>query len=119
VRAPVVRPRATERAVVRTLIVDAHEILREGLVRLLTESGQIEVVGEAATGAQALALAADQAPDVVLLDFILPWEDGRVVGVQLRTATNQRRAGRARAVVGADGKYSKVAAWVGAEVYSS
>lgn len=44
-------------------------------------------------------------------------EDGRVVGVRLTTAEGERRDVRARVVVGADGKYSKVAEWVGAARY--
>lgn len=48
----------------------------------------------------------------------LTWEDGRVTGVELQTSGDLRRAVRARVVVGADGKYSKVASWAGAERYS-
>src|SRR5688572_26749848 len=47
----------------------------------------------------------------------LLWEDGRVVGVRLRSADGQRCTVQAKVVVGADGKYSKVAGWVGAERY--
>ena len=48
----------------------------------------------------------------------LLWEDERVVGARLRTADGERRDVHARVVVGADGKYSKVAAWVRAERYA-
>jgi 2-polyprenyl-6-methoxyphenol hydroxylase-like FAD-dependent oxidoreductase len=47
----------------------------------------------------------------------LIWEDGCVTGVELQTADGARRLVRAPVVVGADGKYSKVAAWTGAERY--
>ena len=47
----------------------------------------------------------------------LVWEAGRVVGVELQTAGGPRRTVRARAVVGADGKYSRIAEWAGAERY--
>jgi flavin-dependent dehydrogenase len=47
----------------------------------------------------------------------LVWDDGRVSGVELQTAGGARRTVRARVVVGADGKYSKMAEWVGAERY--
>ena len=46
-------------------------------------------------------------------------EDGRVVGVVIHTADGERREVRARVVVGADGKYSKVAGWVNAEQYDA
>ena len=47
----------------------------------------------------------------------LLWEDGRVTGVRLRDAHGARESARARVVVGADGKFSKVAEWVGAGRY--
>jgi flavin-dependent dehydrogenase len=47
----------------------------------------------------------------------LVWEDGRVTGVELQAAGGARRTVSARVVVGADGKYSKVAEWAGAERY--
>jgi flavin-dependent dehydrogenase len=47
----------------------------------------------------------------------LVWEDGRVTGVELHAAGGARRTVSARVVVGADGKYSKVAEWAGAERY--
>ncbi|MGH2583898.1 MAG: NAD(P)/FAD-dependent oxidoreductase [Dehalococcoidia bacterium] len=47
----------------------------------------------------------------------LLWEDGRVTGVELQTAGGVRRPVRARVVVGADGKYSKLAEWAGAARY--
>jgi len=46
-------------------------------------------------------------------------EDGRVVGAELRDADGERREVRARVVVGADGKFSSVAKWVGAESYEA
>ena len=47
----------------------------------------------------------------------LVWEDGRVAGVELQTGDGARRTVRGRVVVGADGKYSKVAEWAGAARY--
>jgi flavin-dependent dehydrogenase len=47
----------------------------------------------------------------------LVWEGGRVTGVELQTAGGERRTVRARVVVGADGKYSRVAEWTGAARY--
>jgi NarL family two-component system response regulator LiaR len=60
----------------RVLIVDDHAIVREGLRTLLSEESDVEVVGEAANGDEAVALAAALLPDVVLMDLVLPGVDG-------------------------------------------
>lgn len=60
----------------RVLIVDDHAIVREGLRTLLSEEGDIEVVGEASNGAEAVALTATLRPDVVLMDLVMPGVDG-------------------------------------------
>jgi DNA-binding NarL/FixJ family response regulator len=57
--------------VTRVVVVDDHPVFRRGLRSLLEASG-IEVVGEAATAAEAMALASRAAPDVVLMDLGLP-----------------------------------------------
>jgi NarL family two-component system response regulator LiaR len=62
---------------VRVLIVDDHEVVRDGLQLFLSEEhDQIEIVGQAANGAMAVALAAEQRPDVVLMDLVMPDMDG-------------------------------------------
>ena len=71
---------------VRVLIVDAHEIVREGLVRLFDGVGGIDVIGEVVGGAQALTLAAALQPDLVLLDLALPDVDGIEVARRLQAA---------------------------------
>lgn len=58
--------------VIRVLIVDDHAIVREGLRSLLSEEPDLQVVGEAANGEQALALVERVEPDVVLLDLRMP-----------------------------------------------
>lgn len=60
----------------RVLIVDDHRLLRESLRRVLQEDPEIEVVGEAADGRAALALAAEVRPDVVILDVSMPELNG-------------------------------------------
>ncbi|WP_200236855.1 response regulator [Thiohalocapsa halophila] len=55
----------------RVLIVDDHRIVREGIAGLLRVEADIEVAGEAETGAQALALAAELKPDVIIMDINL------------------------------------------------
>ena len=61
---------------IRVLVVDDHEIVRQGLTAVLADAPEITVVGEAGTGAEAVRLAADQQPDVVLMDLVLPDIDG-------------------------------------------
>ena len=65
------------------LIVDDHAVFRAS-ARSLLEGGGFEVVGEAATGAEALALAAELAPAIVLLDVQLPDLNGFEVAEVLR-----------------------------------
>jgi DNA-binding NarL/FixJ family response regulator len=59
----------------RLLLVDDHRMLREGLRRALEERG-LEVVGEASDGTEALRLALELRPDVVLMDVSMPGTDG-------------------------------------------
>jgi DNA-binding NarL/FixJ family response regulator len=61
---------------VRVLVVDDQELFRRGLVMLLGQDADIEVVGEAADGVAATELAASTAPDVVLLDVRMPKRTG-------------------------------------------
>jgi DNA-binding NarL/FixJ family response regulator len=69
---------------IRVLIVDDHPAVRRGLRAFLELSDGIEVVGEAADGETAVELVAATAPDVVLLDLVLPGLDGVGVLRQLR-----------------------------------
>ena len=66
------------------LIVDDHPVVRQGLRVLLDVHDGIEVTGEAADGEEALALAAELTPDVILLDLKLPGLDGIAVLAELR-----------------------------------
>ncbi len=61
---------------IRVLIADDHEIVRRGLRSLLATVVDIEVIGEAGTGADAVAMAIDAVPDVVLLDLNMPAGNG-------------------------------------------
>ncbi len=61
---------------IRVLIVDDHEILRRGLAEIITEAGDMEVVGEAGNSAQAMKCAREHAMDVVLLDINMPDRSG-------------------------------------------
>ena len=61
---------------IRVMIVDDHLIVRVGLKQVLEQSGEFEVVGQAANGDEAVRIAADVSPDVVVMDVIMPVKDG-------------------------------------------
>jgi two-component system, NarL family, response regulator LiaR len=61
---------------IRILIADDHSVVRQGLRMFLTLDPEIEVIGEARNGAEAVALSRDLRPDVVLMDLIMPVMDG-------------------------------------------
>ncbi|MCA1645824.1 MAG: response regulator transcription factor [Chloroflexi bacterium] len=61
---------------IRVLVVDDHPIVRQGLVSVLGDEEDLEVVGEAGTGREAVARVARLQPDVVLLDLEMPDLDG-------------------------------------------
>jgi DNA-binding NarL/FixJ family response regulator len=60
----------------RVLIADDQNLFRTGLARLLDEDSRVDVVGQAADGAEAVALALKLKPDVVLMDLKMPGVDG-------------------------------------------
>jgi DNA-binding NarL/FixJ family response regulator len=62
--------------VIRIVIAEDHALVRSGLVDLLTAAGDIEVVGTAANGEEAIAAANQLAPDLVLMDLSMPVLDG-------------------------------------------
>jgi DNA-binding NarL/FixJ family response regulator len=61
---------------IRVLLVDDHAVVRAGLAQLLAGAADIEVVGQAGDGAEAVALARQCRPDVVLMDLQMPGMDG-------------------------------------------
>jgi DNA-binding NarL/FixJ family response regulator len=72
--------------VIRLLIADDHAVVRTGLAQLLSGREGIELVGEAADGEQAVALAAELRPDVVLMDLEMPVLDGIGATSRIRSA---------------------------------
>jgi NarL family two-component system response regulator LiaR len=61
---------------IRVLVVDDHVIVRKGIKALLAEIDQIEVIGEAGNGQEAVAQARSLQPDVILMDLVMPEMDG-------------------------------------------
>ena len=78
-------------AIATVVIVDDHPVVRRGLRVLLEVQDGIEVAGEAGDGATALALDAEYAPDVILLDLKLPGMDGIAVLCELRARGSAAR----------------------------
>jgi two-component system invasion response regulator UvrY len=62
--------------VIRIVIADDHELIREGVKKIIRACADIRIVGEAADLARTLALVARNAPDVVVLDISLPGHEG-------------------------------------------
>lgn len=71
----------------RVMVVDDHQVVREGVISMLSAAGEIEVVGQAANAADAIQQAKELRPDVILLDIRLPgtsgWEACRTLTAEL------------------------------------
>src|SRR6185437_6607103 len=71
---------------VRVVVADDQAAVREGLVVMLDLLDDVEVVGEAADGAEALAVVAQTGPDVVLMDLRMPRLDGVRATAEIRAS---------------------------------
>jgi DNA-binding NarL/FixJ family response regulator len=72
--------------VIRVLIVDDHAIVRTGLSQLLGTADDIELVGAVGDGAEAVTMAAELRPDVVLMDLSMPGTDGITATARIMAA---------------------------------
>jgi DNA-binding NarL/FixJ family response regulator len=69
---------------IRILLADDHSVVREGLRMFLSRDPELEVIGEASDGAEAVELAKQLRPDVVLMDVLMPVMDGITATVEIR-----------------------------------
>jgi len=69
---------------IRILITDDHAVVRSGLRALLCADTDLDVVGEAANGVEAMQLAAELHPDLILLDITMPQESGVKIAQRLK-----------------------------------
>jgi NarL family two-component system response regulator LiaR len=67
--------------VITILIVDDHAVVRQGIHAFLAKQPGLEVIGEAASGAEAVRQAAQHVPDVVLMDLVMP-DENNALGVE-------------------------------------
>jgi len=70
---------------IRVLITDDHGVVRQGLRMFLSRDPELDVVGEAANGEEALRMARRLRPDVVLMDLLMPVMDGIAATESIRT----------------------------------
>jgi DNA-binding NarL/FixJ family response regulator len=76
---------------IKVLIADDHPVVRRGLANLLDGEQDIEVVGQACNGVEALELARDRKPDVVLIDLRMPEMDGVEAIRRMRAESQELR----------------------------
>jgi NarL family two-component system response regulator LiaR len=70
---------------IRVMVVDDHDVVREGITGFLRAFDDMELVGEARDGEEAIALCPQVQPDVILMDIVMPTMDGIQATEQLRT----------------------------------
>jgi NarL family two-component system response regulator LiaR len=75
---------------IRVVVADDHMVVRSGIRHVLESEADFEVVGEAATGSEAITLASDLRPDVVVLDISMPDLSGLEVAARLRGSSTTR-----------------------------
>lgn len=76
---------------IRVLVADDHMVVRSGIRHVLESEADFEVVGEAANGSDAVTLASELQPDVIVLDISMPDQSGLEVAARLREDSNSAR----------------------------
>ena len=77
--------------IIRILIADDHAVVREGLRTLINTEPGMEVIDEAQDGHEAVQMAIEQQPDVILLDMVMPNKDGLAAITEIKQATPHPR----------------------------
>jgi DNA-binding NarL/FixJ family response regulator len=72
---------------IRIVVADDHEVVRKGLMLVLRQEPDFEIVGEAHNGREAVVLSAQRAPDLALLDWKMPEMDGLAAAAIIRRQT--------------------------------
>ena len=75
----------------RVLVVDDHKIVREGIASLLSEQPDIEVIGQAGNGREAVELAGRLSPDAIIMDVSMPLMNGDEATRQIKMANPEMR----------------------------
>ena len=76
---------------IQVLVVDDHKIVREGLASLLKEQPDIEVIGQAGNGREAVNMAGNFQPDVVIMDVSMPLMNGDEASRQIKMLSPDTR----------------------------
>jgi DNA-binding NarL/FixJ family response regulator len=82
---------ASPASLIRLLIVDDHPVVRDGLSGMFSSAAEVEVVGEAGDGEEAIRLAAALRPDAILMDLRMPGMDGVAAITKLASRGNPAR----------------------------
>jgi len=77
--------------VIRILVVDDHAVVREGLRALISGKPDMELVGEAGNGQEAVLLARSLQPDIILMDLVMPGKDGIQATQEIRGENSEAR----------------------------
>lgn len=67
---------SNQKEVIRVLIADDHALMRQVIATILAQAADIEIIGEASNGRQAITLVKQYQPDVAILDLVMPVVDG-------------------------------------------
>lgn len=76
---------------IRILVVDDHTVVRDGLIALLSAEPGMQVVGSAGDGIEAVRLASQLKPDVILLDLVMPRMDGVQATIEIKRENPKAR----------------------------